>query len=334
MFNIKCNYQITIDKENKFIAKILPQQKICVETINAYGDRFKNINELMELINSKDGKTHHHPLTGPIYIENAKPGDVLKVHIYKIDVGEMAQSMSKTAGINPIESSDISERVPVIAKRLKNELEYINNIKLKYKPMIGMIATAPNEDKIKTGHAGVRNGGNLDLPFITENTDIYLPVDIEGAGLYLGDIHSLQSYGELSGIAIEASSKIVLDVEVLKPNEQLDNILVIGKEPFSEKESIGIVGIGEKMKMEASVYDAFQGTYKLLRQILPNLSKNIIKSLITLIGNSFNGQAFSKTSESTSIIVITKEDIERTAKSKYINLTKEIEKILFKKSKI
>lgn len=329
MFNIKCNYQITIDKENKFIAKISPKEKVCIETINAYGDRFENINELMKLINSKDGKTHHHPLTGPIYIENAKPGDVLKVHIYKIDVGEMAQSMSKTAGIDPIESSEVSERAPVIAKRLKNELKYINNIKLNYKPMIGMIATAPNGERIKTGHAKLRNGGNLDLPFVTENTNIYLPVDIEGAGLYLGDIHSLQSYGELSGIAMEASSKIVLDVEVLKPKIKLDNILVIGKEPFSGKEGIGIIGIGEKMKMEASVYDAFQGTYKLLRQMLPNLPKNIIKSLITLIGNSFNGQAFSKTSESTSIIVITKEDIERTVQGKCENLTKEIDKVLF-----
>lgn len=330
MFNIKCNYQTTIDKANKFIAKISSQEKVCIETINAYGDRFENINELMKLINTKDGKTHHHPLTGPIYIKNAKPGDILKVHIYKIDVDEMAQSMSKTAGIDPIETSELSERVPVIAKRLKNELKYLNNIKLKYKPMVGIMATTPSKEKIKTGHATLRNGGNLDLPFVTENTDVYLPVDIEGAGLYLGDIHSLQSYGELSGVAMEASSKIVLDVEVLKPNKQLDNILVVGKEPFSEKQGIGIIGIGEKMKMETSVYDAFQGTYKLLKKMLPNLPKNIIKSLITLIGNSFNGQAFSKTSESTSIIVITKEDIERITQSKYENLTKEIEKVLCK----
>lgn len=330
MFNIKCNYQVAIDKENKFIAKIPQKEKICVETVNAYGDRFENINELMNLINSKDDKKHHHPLTGPIYIEDAKPGDVLKIHIYKIDVDEIAQSMSRTAGIDPIKSSELSERSPVIAKRFKKELKYLDNINLKYKPMIGMIATTPNRERIKTGHAGLRNGGNLDLPFITETTNIYLPVDIEGAGLYLGDIHGLQAYGELSGIAMEASSKIVLDVEVLKPNNKLDNILVIGKEPFSKKECIGIIGIGEKMKMEASVYDAFQGTYKLLKQILPNLPKNIIKSLITLIGNSFNGQAFSKTSESTSIIVITKEDIERTTQNKYENLTRGIEEVLFK----
>lgn len=330
MFNIKCNYQISISKENEFTAKIKEKERICVETINAYGDKFKDLNELMTLINCKDGKTHHHPLTGPIYIENAKPGDVLKVHIYKIQTEEMAQSLSKTAGIEPLDSLEIADRIPILSERnSEKEIYYCNGIKLEYKPMIGMIATTPKEEKIKTGHAKVRNGGNLDIPFITEDTDIYLPVDVEGAGLYLGDVHGLQGYGELSGIAMEASSKITLDVEVLKPRKKLNNILVIGKEPFSKKECIGIVGIGEKMKLEDAVYDAFKGSQEFLQQLIPTMSKNIIKSLITLIGNSFNGQAFSKTSESTSIIVISKEDIERVTKSSYKNFTQELERILF-----
>lgn len=330
MFNIKCNYKITIDKENEFIAKIKENEKVCIETINAYGDRFKNVNELMELINCKNGKTHHHPLTGPIYVENAKPGDVIRVHIHKIETEEMAQTMSRTAGIDPIVSSEIEERMPILASKEEKKIYYSNGIKLEYKPMIGMIATAPIGERIKTGHAGVRNGGNLDLTFVCENVNIYLPVDIEGAGLYLGDVHAIQGYGELSGIAMEASSKIELEVEVLKPRKKLDNIVVIGKEPFSNKECIGIVGIGEKMKIEASVYDAFQGTYKIIKQLIPSMPKNMIKSLITLIGNSFNGQVFSKTSESTSIIIISKEDVERITQSTYKNFSKEIEKILFK----
>lgn len=131
---------------------------------------------------------------------------------------------------------------------------------------------------------------------------------------------------------MEASSKVVLSTEVLKPKEKLDNILVIGREPFSKKECIGIVGIGDKMNIEASVSDAFQGSYRLIKQLVPRVSDNMIKSLITLIGNSFNGQAFSKTSESTSIIVISKEDIERITQSKYEKFCKEIEKILFEES--
>ena len=148
-------------------------------------------------------------------------------------------------------------------------------------------------------------------------------------GFYLGDVHALQGYGELSGIAMEASSKIVLDIEVLKPRKRFDNILVIGNEPFSQRECIGIIGIGDKMKLADSVDDAFLGTYKIINQLIPTMSQNMIKSLITLVGNSFNGQAFSKTSESTSIIVIPKDDIERITLSTYKNLSQEIEKILF-----
>lgn len=128
---------------------------------------------------------------------------------------------------------------------------------------------------------------------------------------------------------MEASSKIILDIEILKPRRNLDNILVIGKEPFSGKECIGIVGIGEKMRLEDSVNDAFQGSYKIVQQLIPTMSENMIKSLITLIGNSFNGQAFSKTSESTSIVVIPMEDIEKITKTIYKDFSKEIEKIIF-----
>lgn len=186
MLNIKCNYQVKISKENEFIQKIKQNEKICVETVNAYGDRFENLNELINLINCKNGKTHHHPLTGPIYIEDAKPGDVIKVNIYNIETKEMAQSMSKTAGIDPIDTGNIADRIPIISKRFsKDEIYYSSGIRLPYRPMIGMIATTPLESEIKTGHAGLRNGGNLDLPFVTENTSIYLPVDIEGARFIL-----------------------------------------------------------------------------------------------------------------------------------------------------
>ena len=151
MFNIECNYQISINKENKFIAEINEGEKVCVKTINAYGDKFKNLEELQTLIDCKDGKTHHHPLTGPIYIKNAKPGDVLKIHIYQIKVEEMAQSLSKSAGITSLENSDQFERWPVISSRNQNgEIEYFDKITLPYRSMIGMIATTPKEGTIRT----------------------------------------------------------------------------------------------------------------------------------------------------------------------------------------
>ncbi len=155
MFNIKCNYQTNITKENSFVASIKENEKAWIKTINAYGDKFEDLNDLMTLIYSKNGKTHHHPLTGPICVENAMPGDVLKVHIYKIETEEMAQSLSKTAGIDPLENPDIADRIPIISEKTgKGEIYYSNGISLEYKPMIGMISTTPSNGNVKTGHAG------------------------------------------------------------------------------------------------------------------------------------------------------------------------------------
>ena len=128
---------------------------------------------------------------------------------------------------------------------------------------------------------------------------------------------------------MEASSKVILDVEILKPRKSLENILVVGKEPFSEKECLGIVGIGEKMKLENSVYDAFKGGTHILQELIPTMSKNMIKSLLTLIGNTFSGQAFSKTSESTSVVVISKENVERVTNNSYKEFSKELREIIF-----
>ena len=88
------------------------------------------------------------------------------------------------------------------------------------------------------------------------------------------------------------------------------------------------------MNIQDSVYDAFRGSYKIIKQLIPTMSDNMIKSLITLIGNSFNGQVFSKTSESTSIIAMTKEEIQRVTKSNYKNFSQEIKKIIFEEEKI
>ena len=50
MFNIECNYQTKINKENEFIARVKTNQKICINTINAYEDKYKDLNKLMTLL--------------------------------------------------------------------------------------------------------------------------------------------------------------------------------------------------------------------------------------------------------------------------------------------
>lgn len=337
MKKIECNRSIVIESQEDFIERIKPEEEIRIETINAFGDKFEDLSELEDLM-SMENPPHHHPLTGPIYVEGAKPGDFLKVHIENIKLKEMAQMLSKTAGIAPLkkdENFDFSSRYPVIAQVANEEgkLRYFKNqLSLKIAPCIGMIATMPKEGRIKTGHIG-KTGGNFDNPFITEGVDIYLPVEVEGAGLYIGDVHAKQAYGELSGIALEASSEVTLKVSLLKPWIPFEKapIFIMGKEPLTKQDSLAVIGIGENFQNgDEAVRDAFFKTIEVVKRLKPTMSEMMIRSLLSLIGNSMAGQAYSNTSESTSQILLTEEALRSIHYSENPAILQDLEMCLFK----
>lgn len=334
---IECNKSIVIEKTDDFLATISPEEEAYVQTINAFGDHFKDLSELENLM-SMDNPPHHHPLTGPIYIEGAKEGDYLKIHIEEIRLQEMAQMLSKSAGIIPLEKTDefdFSTRYPVIAQEVDDErsLRYFKNqIYLVATPSIGIIATMPKDGKIKTGHIG-RTGGNFDNPFICEGTDIYLPVEVDGAGLYLGDVHAKQAYGELSGIALEASAIVKIKVSILHAWIPFDTepIFIMGKEPLTKQDSLAIIGIGKNFKNgDEAVRDAFLKTVGVIKRLKPTMSEMMIRSLLSLIGHSMAGQAYSNTSESTSQILLTEEALRSIHATEATSILPEIELCLFK----
>ena len=304
MYKIECNYQVTVDKNNDFVAHISPGCDVCAKTVNAFGGKFSTADEVETLIKNKH-TVHHHPLTGPIYIDGAEKGDVLVVHIKDIKVFEAAQSLSVSAGIDPIESA--GDRAITLPTHNGKVIDYNESVKLNIAPSVGIVATTSDAGAIKTGHAVKRNGGNLDIPFVCPGADIYLPVDIDGAGLYLGDVHALLAYGELGGIAMEASSEVIFGVDIIK-HTRLNNIVIHGTEPFSGQESIGFVGIGGIGDIASAVRDAFRGCCECIKAAVVDTDINSIKKLVTLIGHTLLGQAYSKTSESTAVIVIKKSD--------------------------
>lgn len=334
MYNkINCNYAIQMNKNLPVIQEVISGQRFQVETINAFGDNFKDLNDLMDLIKNKYGERHHHPLTGPINVQGAKPGDVLKITINSIKTDKMAQCLSQTAGVSPIKANHFADRAPIVSSYSPEEddIYYCNGIHIPYKPMLGIIGTAPDKDFIKTGHAA-RTGGNLDIPFVTQGTSVYLPVEVEGGYLFLGDVHGNQGYGELGGVALEASAVVDITVEVLHPRQKFDYILISGKEPYSGKKAVGIVGVGDQMAdIHSAIANSYQSSMDMMLQVFPTFTRNTIANLVTIIGHSFNGQAFSKTSESTCVVNILEEDIRKVKQDPAFDISCDIENILFKK---
>jgi acetamidase/formamidase len=97
---------------------------------------------------------------------------------------------------------------------LKNPTERLKNYKVQLHPMIGCIGVAPSASQsFRAGYLGDW-GGNMDYNQIGEGTSVFLPVNVPGALLFVGDGHALQGDGELAGDALETSMDVEFTVDV------------------------------------------------------------------------------------------------------------------------
>ena len=156
-------------------------------------------------------------MTGPVFIDGAKPGDALKVtiegfepsgwgwtanipgfglladqfpepalHIWRYDPATMAPAMYGPGG-----------RVPL-------------------KPFTGTIGVAPAEPGLHSIVPPRRVGGNMDIRDLAAGAELYLPVEVEGALFSVGDTHAAQGDGEVCGTAIESPMTVALTFELVK----------------------------------------------------------------------------------------------------------------------
>ena len=81
--------------------------------------------------------------------------------------------------------------------------------------MIGVIGTAPKTESISCGTPGM-HGGNMDSKIIGIGSTIYLPVEVPGALLAMGDLHAVMGNGEGSVCGAEVPGEVTVTVEVIK----------------------------------------------------------------------------------------------------------------------
>ena len=157
-----------------------------------------------------------HVLTGPIYVENAEPGDMLEVRVrdLKFRVPYGVNNSNKGTGVLPdihtqpypkIIRFDLQRRVALFAP----------GIEIPLVPFMGIMTVMPPQPLANTRPPGIY-GGNMDFNRLTTGSSLYLPVHQAGALFYTGDSHAVQGDGEINGTAIEASLTPVLQFVVHK----------------------------------------------------------------------------------------------------------------------
>ena len=189
---------------------------------------------------AKDGP---HIITGPVAIEGAEPGDVLKIEVLSIvprvpygvisnrhGKGALVGEFPENAGAQPDASAEHPERyanVFVFAPIRKIHDQWYGIVKAKNgkevrfaaKPFMGtmgVVSTSP-----EYGHSVPPGayGGNLDISELGAGSTLYLPVLVPGAKFYTGDPHMNQGHGEVALTALELSQRPTFRLTVLKKGD-------------------------------------------------------------------------------------------------------------------
>ena len=158
------------------------------------------------------------PVTGPVFIDGAEPGDVLKTTIESFSpsgwgwtaiipgFGLLADQFSEPA-INVWTYDKIE---PALGAA------YGPGGRVPLKPFCGTIGVAPAETGVHSIIPPRRVGGNMDIRDLASGTVLYLPVEVGGALFSVGDTHAAQGDGEVCGTAIESPMGVALTFDLIK----------------------------------------------------------------------------------------------------------------------
>jgi acetamidase/formamidase len=157
------------------------------------------------------------PVTGPIYVEGAEPGDALKVTIGDFVPSGFGWTASIPGfGLLADQFTEPALKLWSYDKSLKSPALFSSIARVPLKPFAGTIGLAPAEPGLHSVVPPRRVGGNLDIRDLAPGSVLYLPVEVAGALFSVGDTHAAQGDGEVCGTAIESQMNAVLTLDVEK----------------------------------------------------------------------------------------------------------------------
>jgi acetamidase/formamidase len=155
-----------------------------------------------------------HPLTGPVYVEGAEPGDALEVEILGLQHKGWGWN-----GVIPgfgLLGSEFTEPYLHHYTLRGDECEFRSDIRIPYEPFCGVMGVAPRDSgRVGTIPPGA-HGGNIDIRHLTPGTRVFFPVWVPGALFSCGDCHAAQGDGEVNGTGIETPMAVTLRFNVVK----------------------------------------------------------------------------------------------------------------------
>jgi len=192
-----------------------PGQSFEFECVDSAGGQLSR-NSTAQDINNLDFSLIN-PVTGPVFIEGAEPGDILKITLdgfkpsgfgwtANIPGFGLLADQFKEPALTLWEYDSISMAPALFGKHGKVPL----------KPFAGTIGLALAENGVHSVIPPRRVGGNMDIRDLSTGSELYLPVEVAGALFSIGDTHAAQGDGEVCGTAIESPMSVQLTFDLIK----------------------------------------------------------------------------------------------------------------------
>lgn len=226
----------TIDHRHSPVLEVEPGEAFILETEDAPSGTYRKPEDAAHLLDAwylKHSPSMANPVTGPVYVRGAEPGDTLVVEIENLELDDQSvtywrpghkplgdsahwkELSTPTLAIGHLEQGEVvlSEAVTWEDGQVRR---HPLGLRLPQSPFVGTIAVAPEREVATPGLGQGSWGGNMDVRDIRPGTRTLIPCYHKGALLYVGDVHACQGDTEFYGTAMEARSAVTIRCRVIK----------------------------------------------------------------------------------------------------------------------
>ncbi|MFC4543048.1 acetamidase/formamidase family protein [Halosolutus amylolyticus] len=200
-------YEFTPDLEA--ITTIDPGTDLTIETRDSLDGAVQDESDVIESVPEEVNAA-----TGPIAIEGATPGDVLRVEIEEIRLAEAQGRVITIDGFGLLDRHEDIDAPRTRMTPVEDGTIAFADLEVPVDPVIGTIGVAPDSESYTT-LVPHDHGGNLDTTDVTAGNVIYFPVFQDGAMLAMGDCKAAMADGEMCGTGSEIATEIDATVEVI-----------------------------------------------------------------------------------------------------------------------
>ena len=206
------------------VARLKSGDILETNTLDAFGNALQKPGDTLSMVKGDNA------LTGPFYVEGAAPGDTLAIKILNIEVDGDQGAGAIVPGFGALNQTSYTPMLhPALPERIWfYPINHATNmatfkahdsdfsVQIPLHPFWGCIGVAPANGEARSSIVPAEFGGNMDAPEVSPGNTLYLPVNVEGALLYMGDGHAAMGDGEVAGTAIEAPLRGRMQVSVIK----------------------------------------------------------------------------------------------------------------------